>query len=172
MTKQEQKFSDLGLSGRADLRIEWRDYDRIKPGTYPAYCRRAKYYWDPGFKRWTCLLIFDVFHENGMDVVARIPMWLSLGKGAKPVASRRSRYLEEWVVANGGHHSRGDRLSPRVFARRFVRVEVGDTTKGPVPYSVVKKILHWETGKIGLLSQQVTQSRTAAGKNGRLNGLQ
>jgi hypothetical protein len=30
---------------------------------------------------------------------------------------------------------------------RIARVEVGDTSKGPVPYSVVKKILCWETGK-------------------------
>jgi len=129
--------------------IEWADYPRIPPGEYLAYCPWAGKYYDPVFKRWTCLLRFDVLRENQIDVVARVPMWLSLGTSEKPRASRRSNYLKEWVGANGGPPDRRDRLSPQVFVSRIARVEVGDTTKGPVPYSVVKKILRWETGKSG-----------------------
>lgn len=129
--------------------IEWTDYPRIPPGQYSAYCGWAGKYHDPVFKRWTCLLRFDVLRENRIDVVARIPMWLSLGTGEKPRASRRSNYLKEWVEANCGPPTRGNHLSPRVFVHRIARVEVGDTTKGPVPYSVVRKILYWETGKSG-----------------------
>jgi len=56
--------------------------------------------------------------------------------------------MREWVRANGRPPSRGDRLSPRVFTRRMARVEVGDTDpeKSPVPYSVVRRIVSWETG--------------------------
>jgi len=128
------------------ITIEWEDYPRIRSGEYSAYGVWARKYRDPAFKRWTCLLRFDVLRENRIDVIARIPMWLALGSGDVPRASRRSRYLREWVDANGGPFSRGDRLSPQVFVHRMARIEVGDTTKGPVPYSVVKKILRWETG--------------------------
>ena len=129
--------------------IDWTEYPRIPPGEYAAYCAWTGKYYDPAFKRWTCLLRFDVLRENLIDVVARVPMWLSLGNGQKPRASRRSNYLKEWVGANNGPPTRGDRLSPRVFVDRVARVEVGDTSKGPLPYSVVKKILVWETGKAG-----------------------
>ena len=129
--------------------IEWIDYPRIPPGECSAYCAWAGKYYDPVFKRWTCLLRFDVLRENGIGVIARIPMWLSLGNGEQPRASRRSNYLRDWVKANGGPPACGDRLSPQVFTHRIARIEVGDTTKGPVPYSVVKKILRWETGKSG-----------------------
>src|SRR5271155_1942607 len=60
-------------------------------------------------------------------------------------ASRRGKYLPAWVNANGGPPSPGSRLSPRVFTRRIARVEIADTA-GPIPYSVIKKIIHWETG--------------------------
>jgi hypothetical protein len=141
-------FSGPPCKRRGDsVAIEWRDYPRIFPGQYSAYCAWAGKYYDPSFKRWTCLLRFDVLHENGIDVMARVPMWLSLGPGKKPRASRRGNYLKEWVEANCGPPARDDRLSPQVFVRRIARIEVGDTTKGPVPYSVAKKILRWETGK-------------------------
>jgi len=70
---------------------------------------------------------------------------LALGNGDKPRASRRGKYFPEWVRAHGGPPTRGDRLSPNVFLRRHARVEIGDT-KGPAPYSVVRRIIEWETG--------------------------
>jgi hypothetical protein len=129
--------------------IEWTDYPRIPPGEYSAFCAWAKKYYDRAFNRWTCLLRFDVLNKNQVDVLARIPMWLPLGKGEKPKASRRGKYLKEWATANEEPPARGDRLSPRIFVGRIACVEVGHTEKGPVPYSVVKKILRWETGKSG-----------------------
>ena len=144
--------------------IEWTDYPRIPPGEYSAFCAWAKKYYDRAFKRWTCLLRFDVLHKNQIDVVARIPMWLPLGKGERPRASRRGKYLKEWVEANGTPPARRDRRSPRVFAHRIARVEVGDTEKGPVPYSVVKEILRWDTGKSGhSVSKSHSQGRQREG---------
>ena len=126
-------------------KIEWRDYDRIESVFYPAYCRSAKHYRDPGFKRWTCLLRFDVLSDDLFRVIAYVPLWLNLGEGGKPEAGRRRRYFAEWVRANGRPPRRRDRLSPQIFTKRMARVEICDT-KGTVPYSKVGKILSWETG--------------------------
>jgi len=128
--------------------IEWPDYPRIEPGEYRAYCRWGRQYRDPGFKCWRCLLRWDVLTEDSLTVIACVPQWFPLGSGEKPRASRRGKYLPEWIRAHGGPPVRGDRLSPRVFTHRMARVEVGDT-EGPAPYSVVRKIITWETGSPG-----------------------
>ena len=135
---------------RAEPDIEWQEYPLIEAREYPAYCRWAKCYRDRGFRRWTCLLRWEVLSDDLLRVIATVPQWLPLGDGGKPTASRRGKYLPEWVSANGGPPTRGDRVSPRVFTRRMARVEVGDTDpeKSPVPYSVVRRIVSWETGAI------------------------
>ena len=117
----------------------------IASGQYRAYCRDARVYRDGGFKRWTCLLDFDILSE-GLETLAKLPLWLNLGAGQKPQVTRRSNYLAAWIKANGAPPSRMDRLSPRVFLRRMCRVAVA-LTSGPLPRSVVKEILEWETGQ-------------------------
>jgi hypothetical protein len=130
----------------ADELIEWKAYPRIRPGEYRAYCSSAARYWDPGMRRWTCLLRWDVFENDVFHPIAQsVPLWLSLGDGEKPRASRRGKYLKEWARAYGAAPEPKNRLSPRVFTRRIARVEIGDT-ESPAPYSVVKKIIEWETG--------------------------
>lgn len=123
--------------------IEWNDYPRIAPGEYRAYCKWGKQYRDPGLHRWTCLLRWDALTEDLLRVVACVPQWFPLGDRDKPRASRRGKYLPEWIRAKGGPPARGDRLSPNVFVHRMARVEIGDT-KGPAPYSVVRRIIEWE----------------------------
>ena len=134
--------------------VEWPEYPRLEPKEYLAYCRKAIWYRDPGFHRWTCMLLFDVLTQNQETTLARIPMWFNGGDRDKPRAGMRSTFLPAWVAANGGPPVRRDRLSLKVFERRMARVLVGDTT-GPIPYSVVRKILEWSTGSS---SQSVTQS--------------
>jgi hypothetical protein len=128
--------------------IEWKEYPRIAPGEYRAYCRWGKQYRDPGYKRWLCMLLWEVLSEDLTEVLARVPIWYSLGSGKKPHASRRGKFLPEWTRANGGPPKRGDRLSPRVFVDRLARVEIGDA-ESAAPYSVVRKIIEWETGSSG-----------------------
>src|SRR3954453_3549445 len=94
--------------------IEWREYPSIPSGEYSAYCKLAKQYWDPAFRRWTCLLRWDVLSRDLLNVVAKIPVWLPLGAHETPRASRRGKFLREWVIANNGPPSRGDRLSLKV----------------------------------------------------------
>lgn len=150
------------LRPQRDDVIEWKVYPRIEPGEYFANCYWAKRYRDPSMKRWTCLLRWDVLSDDLQTTVAKcIPLWFSLGDGDKPRASRRGKYLPEWARANGEPPRRGDRLSPNVFTRRIARVKIGDT-EGLIPYSVVKKIICWETGPFLLSSQQVNQSRQAS----------
>jgi hypothetical protein len=160
MTGKSRSQDGRGVIPKYEPAIQWRDYDRIEPGVYPAYCRWAKCYRDPEFKRWTCLLRFDVLSDDLLRVLARVPFWMNLGAHDRPDAGRRKRYFKEWVLANGEPPLRKDRLSPRVFTRRMARVEVGDT-KGHAPYSVVRRIVAWETG-----AARVTQSSSHTVKDG------
>jgi len=145
-----------------DDAIEWRAYPRIEPGEYFANCYWAKRYRDPGMRRWTCLLRWDLLSDDLQSTIAKcIPLWFALGEGDKPRASQRGKYLREWVRANGGPPGRGDRLSPNVFTRRIARVQIGDTSS-PIPYSVVRKIIQWETGP---LCHPVSKS-TSQGRHG------
>jgi hypothetical protein len=157
---RNRKRENPARKREAEHEIEWREYPLIESREYPAYCRWAKWYRDPGFRRWTCLLRWEVLTDDLLTVIATVPQWLPLGDGKKARASRRGKYLKEWVRANGGPPKRGDRLSPRVFTRRMARVEVGDTDpkKSPVPYTVVRKILSWETG--GVPGNSVNQSES------------
>ncbi|MGA2372689.1 MAG: hypothetical protein ACLP3R_01280 [Candidatus Korobacteraceae bacterium] len=151
-------------NGKPEPAIEWRQHPHIAPGVYPAYARHAKQYWDKCYHRWVCAVMFDVLSDDLCTVVARVPRFLNLGPGKHPRARARSDYLAEWVRANRGPPVRGDRLSPRVFTGRMARVEVGDTdaSKSPVPYSVVRKILSWETGAGGV---NLSSSHTVKGSN-------
>jgi hypothetical protein len=155
-----QKVSGPTLVPRDEPEIEWRDYPRIQPGSYFAYCRWAKKYHDRGFRRWTCLLRFNVLSDDLLRSLGSVPCWLNLSGGEKPFAGRRSRYFAEWIRANGMAPMRGDRLSPRVFVGRMTRVEIDDTdpAKSAAPYSVVRKILSWETG--GVLGHSVSKSNS------------
>lgn len=150
MGPRPRKIPSLVLVTRTEPAIQWQDYARIEPGIYPAFCGWAKQYRDPAFKRWTCLLRFDVLSSDLLRVIARVPFWMNLGARGQPHAGRRARYFAEWVRANGGPPTRHDRLSPRVFTTRMAQVEIGDTDpkKSPAPYSVVRKIVEWETGPL------------------------
>jgi len=130
---------------RAEPEVIWNEYPLIEQGSYPAYCKTAKWYWEPGYKRWTCLLLFDVLAANLVDTLGRIPLWFNGGAGVKPKTSLRSLYLPAWVMANAGPPVRNDRLSPKVFVARMARVIVG-TSKSIIPYSVVRRIVKWESG--------------------------
>jgi len=124
---------------------------RVEPGEYDAYVRVAEHYRDPVYKRWTCILKFDLFDDNLTCMARNIPMWFNLGRADKPKVGRRSNYWREWFRANGNvlpRRVRADRmLSPRVFERRFVRVRV-DTNNSTPPYSVVREIVDWKTGGV------------------------
>ena len=149
------------IAGRESA-VEWREYPRIAPGLYLAYCAVSKFHFDRSIRRWVCFLRWDVLREDG-TLIARVPLWWNLGDGEKPRAGRRGKYLREWVRANGRPPPRGDRLSPAVFRHRMARVEIGDTDpqKSPIPYSVVRRIVEWETGSVS--GHSVNQSHSQGG---------
>jgi hypothetical protein len=133
--------------------IVWKHIPRLEPGEYKAYCRAAKIYRDRQFKRWVCAVQFDVL-DDSLNVLARLTWYLNLGSGDKPRASRRTRYWDAWVKANGGLPGRKDRLSPKVFMRRYAVVVVEDTGKNlqqvaitqEWAYSVIRDVVRWDTG--------------------------
>lgn len=98
--------------------IQWKEYPRIAPGEYRAFCYFGKRYRDPGLHRWTCLLRWNVFSEDLQRTLAHcVPLWWSLGEGKNPRASRRGKYLREWVRANDGPPRKGQpALSSRLYA--------------------------------------------------------
>jgi hypothetical protein len=131
--------------------ITWTHIPRIEPGEYPAYCRSAKIAWDGHYKRWYCAVQFDVLSDDLAEVRAELTLFLNMGDSDKPHAGRRGNFWRAWTTANGGPPQRKDRLSPRVFTRRYARVSVGDTTTNftqtPIAaYSVVRHVVRWENG--------------------------
>jgi hypothetical protein len=129
-----------------EIDIQWSIYDRIAPGTYAAYSRSVRIYRDPGYKRWTCLIRFEVLSSDLCTVLAKVPCWLNLGPGARPRAGRRTKYFNEWMRATPMSPSRQDRLAPRIFKGRIAEVEIGDTKGSSPVYSVVRRIVRWQTG--------------------------
>ena len=126
--------------------IEWQDYALVEPGTYRGYSRAVRVYIDRGFQRWVCQIRWDILRKDG-SVIARLVQFLNLGSGQNPKASRRSKYWAAWIHANGGRPPlRHDRLSHRIFTKRYARVEVETTLKSSAPYSQVRKVVEWETG--------------------------
>jgi hypothetical protein len=146
--------SVVAAKRRADPEVDFRYAPRFEPGIHCAYCRSARIYRDRVYQRWVAAVQFDVLAENSDEVRGRVTWFLNLGNRDKPHASRRSRYWEAWVKANGGPPQRPDRLSPRVFSSRMALVELGDTTKnhkqkpvsGEESYSVVRDVKEWQTG--------------------------
>jgi hypothetical protein len=135
--------------------IGWTYTPRLPPGEYPAISRTAARYFDKVYKRWVCVVHFDVFDDPvRIECRGRLTWFLNLGSGLNPRAGRRSNFWAAWTKANGGSPKRGDRLSLRVFLRRAARVRVEDTEKShsgehvesDQAYSVVRDVIEWETG--------------------------
>lgn len=132
--------------------ILWTYAPRIEPGEYHAFSRSSAIYRDKQFKRWVCAIQFDVLSDSLLETVARLTWYLNMGNGDKPRAGMRGHYWSGWVKANGGRPKRNDRLSPRVFERRYAVVLVGDTKKThhqqptdeQTCYSVIRDVIRWE----------------------------
>ena len=149
---QQQNQSHKTRRGSAspsdEPEITFRVYDRIEPGNYLAYCRSARYYQDRHYQRHVCLLLWDVIGPDGFTTIATVRCWFRLGSlKSKPQAKRTGKYWQWWVQANGGRSPRRkDRLTIRIFERRYARVIVADTKSEGGPYSVVSAVTEWKTG--------------------------
>ena len=140
---------------RAEPEIAWTYTPRIPPGDYPGYTRSASIYRDGQFKRWVCAVQVDVLSADLGYVIARLTWFLNLGDGDKPKATRRANYWAEWIRANGAAPPRKDRLSPKAFTMRYGLFAVENTTRTfnksevsqETAYSVIRRVVRWETGK-------------------------
>jgi hypothetical protein len=137
-----------------EAQIDWEFVPRLEPGVYRAYCRTARTYRDRVFKRWVCSIQFDIFSGDLMNILGRLTLFLNLGSEDRPHATRRKKFWKQWTLANGAPPQRNDRMSPRIFTKRYALVRVADTTKDARQqvvadghaYSVVTEVLEWETG--------------------------
>jgi len=164
MTRGPQRQHGPVLVPQSEPEIQWRDYDRIEPGIYLAHCRWAKHYRDPGFKRWTCLLRFDVLSDDLMRVLARVPFWMNLGTRDRPHETGTSKNgcgptvsrPKGGIVCHRRCSPGGWPVSKLATQKATLRIPwFGRSSLG-------KPVLR------GSLSQQVTQSRTARGnRNGK-----
>lgn len=138
-----------GAPARKKLGIDWYYAARIEPGEYKAYSRSAKIYRDGKFKRWVLAVQFEIEETD-----TQVTWYLNLGTGERPKAGRRGNFWQAWVAANGRPPRRNDRLSPRVFEKRWAIVLVEDTAKdfqqkavsAENAYSVVRAVREWQTG--------------------------
>ena len=130
--------------------------DRLEPGEYPAFSRKAQTFRDRVFRRWICAVQFDVRSDDLLSVLGRVTLFLPLGSREQPHAGRRGKYWAAWIEANGGPPKRGDRLSSRVFQGRMARIVIRDVVTNHSDrknklnpnefYSVVEEVKCWETG--------------------------
>ena len=155
------------------------DRPRIEPGEYLAYSRRSRTYFDAHFKRWTCMVVFDVLAADGVETIATVPWWMNLGSEKKPKAGRRTDYYREWIRANGAQApARNDRMVPSIFTKRICRVAIADVGPAPtrkgkpapphVPYSVVTGILSWETGRVEVSNRAASNFKEQEQQNYRV----
>ena len=142
-------MSDKSKKGTSSKRrpevpaIEWKEYPRIVPGEYRAFCKWGKQYRDPGFKKWLCQLKWDVFTEN-LVPLAVLPMFYSLGDSEKPrnpagvgicrIGFERMEHHQHAEIAFS--------LASSCIASLGWRCGI----ESAAPYSVVCKIVEWETG--------------------------
>jgi len=96
-------------------------HPRVPPGDYVLYCSEAKVYCDPGLKAYKCRLRFS---DPSSETLPMLSAFINLGSNPKPPGPR-SRYYQEWTIANGARPKRKDRMSPNVFLGKFFLVRVG-----------------------------------------------
>ncbi len=112
-----------------ELEVAWRPRDHIAPGEYPAFSRHSKIFWDGMYKRWVCLVNFDILDDH-LSAIAKLGWFSNLGKGDKPHAGHRSKFWAAWILANSGRNpKRIDRLTASIFPNRHAVVLVRDVER-------------------------------------------
>jgi hypothetical protein len=130
--------------------------ERLEPGEYRGHCRHTNIYRDGFFKRWICLLQFDVKGDS-LQTIGHATRFINLGRRDKPHFGRRSDYFAEYVKAMGAAPKRADRVAPnRVFLGRMATIIIGDVINNfrdrklqiapELFYSVVREIKAWDNG--------------------------
>jgi hypothetical protein len=149
MSAAPQPRRVIAFPSASEPEVTFRTYDRIAPGTYPAYSRSSRIYLDPQFHRWQCLIHFDVLDDALTTTIAQLTWFLNLGCKEKPHAGTRSNYRAAWCLANGGKQPRAGRMSAKIFLHRHATVEVKDPAprNGIEPaYSKIERVISWNTG--------------------------
>ncbi|MBU8934155.1 MAG: hypothetical protein KOO62_09140 [candidate division Zixibacteria bacterium] len=127
----------------------------IPPGEYMLVgCKAEKgpSGWGPGLRMYIHFRVIDDENYEGTMVKLMCPIPDS---GDLRTMSFRTKYCEQWVIANGARPKKNERRSPKVFLNRAFRALVRDRKKcfpngEPYPpsmgYSVVDTLIEPITG--------------------------
>lgn len=127
----------------------WRgpDYPVLSAGVYTVTAVRYQGpEWLRSYRRWSIRLEFALVHES-----VSVSAFFNLGDDPNGIRiGRQSRFYKAWVIANGEHPRKGQRMDLDVFLEgQFFQVVVADSgkdaerkNKNPAEvYSIVTQIL-------------------------------
>ncbi len=146
-SKQSRSPKLVPMNPEAGLVWHGPEYPVLEPGRYmvrgtaiqgPVFVR--------SFQRWSCRVEFAL-----VDEPISVSAFFNFGNEKHgPKIARQSRFYKAWVLANGDHPRRGQKMSPDIFLEgQFFEVEVQacnrDSEGNPKPqaeeYSRVTRIL-------------------------------
>ena len=103
------------------------DYPVLTPGIYTVGAIRVQGpEWVRSYRRWSVRLEFGLVTET-----TSVSAFFNLGHAPEgPKVTRQSRYYKAWVLVNGGHPMRGQKMTPDVFLEgQLFEVEVADCSR-------------------------------------------
>jgi len=115
---------------------------RIEPGQYIAHCFKANIINYKGAKKYMIWFRLCGGKYDGLELFLPCPD--TKGKGVI-----RTKYYENWVIANGSRPKKGQQMAKSIFKNKEFRISVGDTKRKfengelkpeSLQYSIVKEI--------------------------------
>jgi hypothetical protein len=142
-----QRAAVVNISEGAELMWRGPEYPVLPAGRYTV--RGAAIQgpqWLPNYQRWSLRVEFTLIDEPVL-----VSSFFNMGSDRnRPHIGRRSKYYKAWVLANGEHPRRRQKMSPDIFLEgQFFEVEVQpckmDEEGQPKPtaemYSTVTKLI-------------------------------
>ena len=137
----------VGVASGAEMVWEGAEYPVLSPGIYTVRGVGVQGpMWLRSFQRWSVRIEFALVSEPG-----NVSVFYNLGTDKlAPHVGRQSRYYKNWVLANGEHPRKGQKMSADVFLDgQFLEVEVefcsrnqaGEQKAEAEIYSRIKRII-------------------------------
>ncbi len=103
------------------------EYPILTPGIYTAAASKLQGpEWVRSFHRWSLRIEFTLMGDAGT-----VSAFFNFGSAPEgPHIGRQSRYYKAWVLANGGHPMKGEKMAPGVFLENMIfELEVADCNR-------------------------------------------
>jgi hypothetical protein len=132
-----------------EMSLMWKgpDYPILSPGVYTVRGVKTQGpVWVRSFRRWSLRVEFGLVHES-----VSVSAFFNFGDSPEgPRIGRQSRYYKAWVLANGEHPRKGQKMSPDIFLEgQFFEVEIAECNRdadgkpkpGAETYSRIVKLI-------------------------------